>query len=70
MIKLKNRLVLNLIDSYESYSEGGELEQQEQIAGDILDGEITKTYSHFCDVTLKSGKIAVGIPQRFLEKIS
>ena len=70
MFKVQNKIGLNIIKSYEDYADGGDIESRMVDCGDVLEGENIKSYSHFCDVKLKEGKIAVGIPVRFLEKIS
>lgn len=70
MFKITNKLGLNIIESYEDYAGGGNIESRLVDAGDVLDGDVIKSYSHFCDVKLADGKIAVGIPVRFLEKTS
>ena len=74
MLKLNNRIVLNIIKSYEDYGGGGDVEMRDCSVGEILDGDIYKTYGkedgHFCDVKFSDGKIAVGIPERFLQKVS
>ena len=67
MLKLNNRIALQIIDSYEEYVVNQKM--RECFAGQTLDGEICKTYSEFYDVKLRNGQIAVGIPQKFLQKI-
>jgi hypothetical protein len=69
VLKLNNRIALQIIDSYEEYVVNQKVEVRECFAGETLDGEICKTYRGFYDVKLQNGQIAVGIPQKLLQKI-